>query len=188
MSKKKLKEEFNKKDTLHHGVLETDAAKIAAADKVMAIALDPEQYDVPDELCAEAGRKALANRHLFLLCSNNDGEGGFYVTGTSIDYFKKNAGAYDERTGLINALLPDDCGETCEMTWEFNSPRTLKEAARELRDIGFAWDEKEQRDADARDGVDYTSEIAEVYAEIEPAPQAKPAAKAKRGAGRKPKR
>jgi hypothetical protein len=188
MAKKKLKEEFNKKETLHIGVLETDPAKLAAADKVMAIALDPEQYDVPDDLVAEAGRKALANRHIFVLCDDGNGDGGFYVTGTSIDYMKKNNGAYDERTGLINALLPADCNEICEISWAFDNPRTVAEAARELRDAGFAWDEGEQRDADSRGGAAYADEIAAVYAEIEPAPQAKPAAKAKRASKSKPKR
>jgi hypothetical protein len=179
MSKKKITEQFNKKDTLHPGVLETDPAKIAAADKVMAIALDPEQYDVPDELVAEAGRKALANRHIFVIVDDGNGDGGFYLTGTSIEYMKKNGGAYDERTGLINALLPADCNESCEMSWTFDNPRTVKEAARELRDAGFMWDESEQHDADDRDGTTFGKEIAEVYAEIAPkaAPAAKPASK-----------
>jgi hypothetical protein len=193
MSKKKLKEEFNKKETLHPGVLETDPAKLAAADKVMAIVVAGEDSEIPDELIAEAGGKALRNRHIFVFAPLNDGEGGFYATGTSIDYMRANKGAYDERMGLMQALLPADYEEACEMMWQFCSSRTVAEAARELRDMGFMWDEKEQRESDANctgdDGpVDYAAEIAAVYAEIEPAPQAKPAAKAKRGSKRTHKR
>lgn len=186
MTRKKITPAFNKDTNLHPGVLETNAAKLAAADKVMAIALDGESSEIPDDLCAEAGRKALANRHIFVLAPTNDGEGGFYLTGTSIDYMKQNGGAYDERMGLMNALLPDDYGESCEMMWEFSKPRTIAEAARELRDIGFMWDEKEQRDSDKNNDVDYATEIAAVYAEL--ASAAKPAPATKRASKKTPKR
>jgi hypothetical protein len=174
MAKKRdLSESFNAMK-LHPGVQETDPAKVAAADEVMKLALNEDTHEVPDELIAKAGRRALANRHFVVFTSNDDGEGGYSITGTAAEYMRKH-GTYDERTGLFNALLPEDCGETCEITWEYNTAKPLAEAARELRDAGFSWDEKEQRRQDRFSHVKFTQEIAPVYAEIAPAPAAKPA-------------
>jgi len=157
-------------------VIDTDPARNAAADKVIAILTgdaeasddDDSNYGVPQNLVDAAG-KALANRYCFAISDEDDTVSAMI---TPIRYFEKN-GCCDDQTGPIDHLLPK-CGELMESTWEIydSAVKTPVQAAKYLQQQGFVWSRDFQDFIDSKLTATLAKSIAAMPANDAAAPDA----------------
>lgn len=159
-------------------VHETDAAKNAAADRIVELLLmdeygpaeaddlDESGYGVKQELVDAAGR-ALANRYCFAIMDMDD-ELTAMITPVA---FYEQRGYCDDRTGPIHDLLPG-CADVMESTWEFCDPKvkTPVDAAKYLQELGFVWDRDFQNFVDASQTAALEKHVAPRVKD-EPAPK-----------------
>lgn len=160
--------------------IETDPAKNAAADKVIATIMgDNQDFDAQDALVAEAG-KALANRYCFAICTQEE---MITAATTPIRYFEED-GHCSDQTGPIYHLLPK-CSELMESSWEFNDSniKTVVDAAKYLQQLGFVWSKSFQdfMDKSVTKELEAALEgVAEPAAEKTATPALKPASRQNR--------
>jgi hypothetical protein len=131
-------------------VIETDAAKIAAADKAVASVLRGKASLKTLEATARRCGAAFANRYVFAYCAAKAAGGPGWVFSLRMD---QNAPIPDHPThNPIAPLLPKGMTqEAGASVWTLaNDPLPLLERARDLMARGFVWDLRFQHAVDYR--------------------------------------
>ena len=129
---------------------EAEPMKNIAADKVLGLLVYNSSGDeIPESLLKKSG-KALANRFLFALISDEAAEGGFFVR-----FAPMNDRSYDQHlTHIIEHLLPpmadpEMTREIMEATFDFSDYKDPVALAKELMRHGFVWEREFQEENDA---------------------------------------
>lgn len=143
-------------------VIETDATQNDAADQVIRLLEDDydELYDqAGKDLIAKAG-KAMANRFCFAI---GGGEDDAVQDGLYVEFSPIGINYTQHLEHVISHLLPDNCGEDMELTFNFSNYTDPVRLVSDLMKHGFVWDREYQRTMDAQTGTPHFAALSKAF-------------------------